>query len=390
MKIRPLIQRKVLAGTRGFVLLLFFRNLAHMPRDPRSEVLDPHQVEAVHLYNRTIDGLYLLGKNPDTGEDFSYRQGWLVDKMNQLFAHLCVELLSYGVLSNHYHINVRTRPDIAAALTDRQVAERWLNSLSGRPDKDGNFKPPSENAIEMLMANKEKLETCRTQLSDCSHLMKQLNQYMAQRANYEDGRRGSFWGGRYGSTRLVDDEALLACTVYIDLNRIRAWLDKPFKQHDSTALGHRITELLREQYAEDQAQREALARRHQFDLQEKGAHRCRALSKLEIDEANDPVGSAPSRSGRRCSDKGFLPISFERYLELLKWTLGMNQDGDIELPAALRFSKLPAKVWLSMTNRFGELFGSIAGSLDSMAEERKHVSGDAYFIRKQARVVLQI
>ena len=361
-----------------------------MPRDPRSEVLDPHQVEAVHLYNRTIDGLYLLGKNPDTGEDFSYRQGWLVDKMNQLFAHLCVELLSYGVLSNHYHINVRTRPDIAASLTDRQVAERWLNSLSGRPDKDGNFKPPSENAIEMLMANKEKLETCRTQLSDCSHLMKQLNQYMAQRANYEDGRRGSFWGGRYGSTRLVDDEALLACTVYIDLNRIRAGLDKPFKQHDSTALGHRITELLREQYAEDQAQRDALARRHQFDLQEKGARRCRALSKLEIDEANDPVGSAPSRSGRRCSDKGFLPISFERYLELLKWTLGMNQDGDIELPAALRFSKLPAKVWLSMTNRFGELFGSIAGSLDSMAEERKHVSGDAYFIRKQARVVLQI
>ncbi|QDT62074.1 hypothetical protein SV7mr_46210 [Stieleria bergensis] len=52
-----------------------------MCRDPRSEVLDPHQVEAVHLYNRTIDGLYLLGKNPDTGEDFSYRQGWLVDKI---------------------------------------------------------------------------------------------------------------------------------------------------------------------------------------------------------------------------------------------------------------------------------------------------------------------
>ncbi|QDT62731.1 hypothetical protein SV7mr_52820 [Stieleria bergensis] len=195
-----------------------------MCRDPRSEVLDPHQVEAVHLYNRTIDGLYLLGKNPDTGEDFSYRQGWLVDKMNQLFAHLCIELLSYGVLSNHYHLNVRTRPDIAASLTDRQVAERWLSALSGQPDKDGNFKQPSEQAIEMLMANKEKLEKCRAELSDCSHLMKQLNQYLAQRANYEDGRRGSFWAGRYGSTRLVDDAALLACTVYIDLNRIRAGL----------------------------------------------------------------------------------------------------------------------------------------------------------------------
>ena len=390
MKIRPLIKRMVLAGTRGLVLLLFLRNLAFMCRDPRSEVLDPHQVEAVHLYNRTIDGLYLLGKNPDTGEDFSYRQGWLVDKMNQLFAHLCIELLSYGVLSNHYHLNVRTRPDIAASLTDRQVAERWLSALSGQPDKDGNFKQPSEQAIEMLMANKEKLEKCRTELSDCSHLMKQLNQYLAQRANYEDGRRGSFWAGRYGSTRLVDDAALLACTVYIDLNRIRAGLDKPFDQHSSGALGHRITEVLRAQYEADQAQAEALARRHRFDLREKGADRCRVLSKLEIDEAHDAVGSAPSRSGKRCSDKGFLPISFERYMELLKWTLGMHEDGEIELPAALRFSKLPAKAWLSMANRFGELLGSVAGSLDSMSEERKHVSGDAYFIRKQARVVLQI
>ena len=358
-----------------------------MPRDPRSEVLDPHQVEAVHLYNRTIDGLFLMGKNPDTGEDFSYRQGWIVDKMNQLFSHMCVELLTYGILSNHYHINVRTRPDVVAQLSDRDVAERWLNTLSRKRDKDGEFKGPTENAIKRLMADTAKLEKCRTELSSCSHLMKQLNQYIAQRANREDERRGSFWAGRYGSTRLVDDAALLSCTVYIDLNRIRAGLEQPFQQHDSSALGHRITEFLREQYEQDQAEVEAIAARHRFRLGESGARRCNVLAKLQIDEAIDTPGSALSDTETRCSDKGFLPIAFERYIELLKWTLGMSAEGD--LPSGLRFSKVPSNVWLAMTNRFGELFGSVAGTLDSMKEERKHVSGESYYIRKQARLVLR-
>ena len=360
-----------------------------MARDPRSEVLDPHQVEAVHLYNRTIDGLFLMGQNPETGEDFSYRHGWIIDKMNQLFAHMCVELLTYGILSNHYHINVRTRPDIVAGLSDREVAERWLNTLSKKRDKDGKFKGPTEKAIERLMADAEKLEKCRTELSSCSHLMKQLNQYIAQRANREDERRGSFWAGRYGSTRLVDDAALLSCTVYIDLNRIRAGLDQPFEQHDSTALGHRIRDFLRQEYELDQVEAEAKARRHRFKLEGRRAQRCEALAEMQIDEGGDAVGSMRSDSGKRCSDKGFLPISFERYIELLKWTLGINQEGADELPAALRFSNVPSKIWLRMTNRFGELFGNIAGSLDSMADERKHVSGDGYYIRKQARLVLR-
>ena len=44
------------------------------------------------------------------------------------------------------------------------------------------------------------------------------------------------------------------------------------------------------------------------------------LAPLTIDERNDPIGPCASRSGKRCSDKGFLSLSTLDYLELLDET----------------------------------------------------------------------
>ncbi len=42
------------------------------------------------------------------------------------------------------------------------------------------------------------------------------------RANREDHEVGKFFQGRFKSVRLLDDEAILGCSVYVDLNPIRA------------------------------------------------------------------------------------------------------------------------------------------------------------------------
>ncbi len=43
------------------------------------------------------------------------------------------------------------------------------------------------------------------------------------RTNGEDGDGlGRFWQGRYKAVRILDEESLLACAAYIDLNPIRA------------------------------------------------------------------------------------------------------------------------------------------------------------------------
>ena len=44
------------------------------------------------------------------------------------------------------------------------------------------------------------------------------------------------------------------------------------------------------------------------------------LAPLMVDEHRDPIGPCASQGERRCSDKGFLAMSVEDYLELLDWS----------------------------------------------------------------------
>jgi hypothetical protein len=51
------------------------------------------------------------------------------------------------------------------------------------------------------------------------------------------------WEGRYKSHALLDDEALIACLAYIDLNPIRAGMAQTPEESDYTSIQDRICQL---------------------------------------------------------------------------------------------------------------------------------------------------
>jgi len=81
---------------------------------------------------------------------------------------------------------------------------------------------PSPAEIAMIVNCPERLNEVRLRLSDISWWMRILGQKIAIRANLEDGELGKFWQSRYRAVRLLDEETLLACAAYADLNPIRA------------------------------------------------------------------------------------------------------------------------------------------------------------------------
>ena len=155
------------------------------------------------------------------GEDFDYRREWIRRRLELLASVFGIDVLSYAILSNHLHVVLRTRPDVVGQWSDRQVSERWLRLFPGRRLEEYLGAPVAEE-IEALSGDRTRVERIRVRLSDVSWFMRSLSEPIARMANRQDGCTGRFWEGRFKAQRIADEAGLLACSLYVDLNPIRA------------------------------------------------------------------------------------------------------------------------------------------------------------------------
>jgi hypothetical protein len=91
------------------------------------------------------------------------------------------------------------------------------------------------------MGDTHRLSQLRDRLGSLSWFMSYLNEPLARQANREDGCKGRFWEGRFKSQRLLDETAILACMVYVDLNPVRAGIANDVELANHTSLAHRLS-----------------------------------------------------------------------------------------------------------------------------------------------------
>jgi REP element-mobilizing transposase RayT len=308
----------------------------------------------VHCINRCVRRCFLCGDDPITGRNFDHRKRWLEERLAFLARQFGIDVLGFAILSNHFHLVLRNRPDVVATWSDTEVAARWLALCPLRRTRIGEPSPPTEAELDTIRNVPSRLAELRRRLSDISWFMRLIAEPIARRANREDETSGRFWQGRFKAVRLCDEAAILACAVYVDLNPIRAGLARTPETSNFTSVQRRIQSL------RQHAARSAAASRADS-----------WLSPVPLGESQKRPGPQADSSGRRASDKGFLPVSVEEYLALVDWTgrqIVRGKCGAIppHLPPLLERTGIAAENWLPLVTRFGRLFHRVAGAPHSI------------------------
>ena len=361
-----------------------------MARMTRADVYCPQEVATVHVMNRTVRRCFLMGDDPVTGKNYDHRKEWMETELENLARNFAIDLVSFAILSNHFHLVLRSRPDVVKTWNDEEVARRWLMLCPKRRDSNNQPAEPTQKELDTIIKDPAKLQQIRLRLSDISWWMRLLCQKIGRRANLEDGETGKFWQARFRAVRLLDESAILACTAYVDLNVIRAGLAETIETSVFTSAQQRALEL------RVQATGQTSPGAHPA-IDTDPIHRlkpiARSLSPICLTEEGSGTGSCVHTGGLRASDKGFLPMTTAQYLDLLDWTarqLRSDKRGATPATAAPLFERLEidAEIWCELTKNFGRLFSAVAGKPTVIDATRGHQSGRRFNIPAKTRQLM--
>lgn len=211
-----------------------------MPRTNRTVAMPADEIGVFHCFNRCVQQMTLCGRDPLSGEDCSSRKIWMTEMLEELAGGFALDIMSYCFMDNHYHMILRNRPDLVVGYDNIEVAKRWWKLCPEIRGTDGRAVEPDLNDLRIWIDDPDVIGELRGRLTNITWLMQLFNARIARRANAEAGRKGHFFEGRFKSKRLLDEASIIACSLYVDLNPIRAALAKTPEQAVFTSVNDRI------------------------------------------------------------------------------------------------------------------------------------------------------
>ena len=357
-----------------------------MPACARREIVAEGEVGLYHCVSRCVRRAFLCGLDKLSGQNYAHRKRWIEERLEELAGIFGLDVCGFAVMSNHLHVVVRTRPDLAGEWSDEEVVRRWWQLCPCRRDRSGKACELEADELQELLADRQRLALWRRRLASLSWFIRCLCEVIARRANREDGVHGRFWEGRFRSQRLADEKAALACSIYVDLNPIRAGIAKTPETSKHTSAYRRIRSRQQTRsglwprkrhrhVATDAwlcpigAERE-LATSESWETSSRhrtSNHRASTHTSEPAGHGNGPAGNLVHRS------PGFLTLDVDDYLALLNWAgreLHVDKRGTIpsDIAPILERLQLQADGWLACVKNFGRWFHqAIVGPLQPRA-----------------------
>ena len=309
----------------------------------RAQQIDLSVTPYYHCVNRCVRRAFLCGEDQITGNNYEHRRDWIADRIKSLAKVFAVDVAAYAVMSNHYHIVLRVDQDAANHWNALEVIERW-DALFSLPVLITRFIKGECTSTAELKVVDEIIEKWRQRLYDISWFMRLLNEFIARESNREDKVTGRFWEGRFKSQALLDEQALIACMAYVDLNPIRADMAKTPEQSDYTSIQERLQKTMQQQP-------------------------CSLLPFA------DCIDSADNNANNNTS----IPFELHDYLALVDWSgraILDNKRGSIpaHTPPILVRLGINESDWINHVRYFERQFPTVAGNIDKLRQLAEQTS----------------
>ncbi len=300
---------------------------------PRRSLISLEDTPYYHCYVRCVRRAFLFGDDKYTGVNYDHRREWIREKILSQTDVFAIDCCAYAVMSNHYHVVLFVDEQKAKDWDRREVLRRWkqLYNLSYLTEKYYNKESLTKAELDAIYVN---IELYRERLMDISWYMRGINESIARRSNAEDNCKGRFWDGRFKSQALLDEQALLTCMAYVDLNPIRANMAQTPEESDYTSIQERI-------------------KKKQTKLKPFGASQ-RNSNEYEIPFALDDYLSLVETTGRAIINehKGYIPEELPDILQ----RLGLNND-----------------TWLNQIKYFDKWYYKAIGTVDNLKKYCKSI-----------------
>ena len=157
--------------------------------------------------------------------DFPLQRDGARRKIISLFEHFTrayfCDLAGFCVMGNHYHAVVRFEQIHSVAPEELRRRAEILY-------------PEQREMLDGWTG--KKWERFEARLFNVSEIMRNIQGAFGRWFNATFDREGSFWGGRFKSTLLEDEQAAFDCLAYIDLNPVRAGIVERPEEYEWSSL----------------------------------------------------------------------------------------------------------------------------------------------------------